>query len=116
MENVDKEDVDLLDFFSSDKDDLQTSIRRPTAKAHNNAVPVSPINRQSQVSNPTAGVVTSARRSGESSPSSAGHKASSRMPLADFTEAYSGLRVRNRLLSAEVRKYSNQRVIITDRS
>lgn len=105
MGNVDREDVDLLDFFSNNKDESQTSIRRPSTEAHSQSTPASLVKRQSHVSNPTAGGESSAHRSGQTSPSSSDYKASSRMQLADFTEVYSGLRVRNRLLSAEVRKY-----------
>ncbi|CAM9686028.1 unnamed protein product [Ascophyllum nodosum] len=100
MTGVDEEDVDLLDFFSGGGD-TQASTSPPTHETHNVSTCGKSIRQTHEVSNRTSPVVkSSARRSGPASPSSSSPK-TSLSPLTDFTEAYSGLRVRNRLLSGE---------------
>lgn len=121
MADIDAADIDLLDFFSNDDDQSSTSAP-PAITQH---ITQQSMNRQSPgpTAQPTfapqringgdsdASLSSSAARpfntansnsnSNNRSSNSNISKAGPTAAVADFTETYSGLRVRNRLLSAE---------------
>lgn len=123
MVHVDDEDIDLLDFFSNEEGDSSSTYRDDHSRdgtMSSNALPSSkttnlqasssaePLSRRSSPYTPLTGASPSPSsnngqqgsvlRTPTPPPPRKKHVAP---PLVDFAEGYSGLRVRNRLLSAE---------------
>lgn len=122
MADIDVADIDLLDFFSNDDQpstsaaplatqysvqhttQQQNTNRHPPGSAAHTTLPPSrggggdtAVNSPSNAARPLNTANNNNRSSNNSNISKSGPTAA----VADFTETYSGLRVRNRLLSAE---------------
>lgn len=103
MGDVAEEDIDLLDFFSPSevRSSLPTNaLPKAVPNAQQATANTKRVSQEQATSKPRADFGNSSSpHTGSASPRST---KAPLFPLADFAEAYSGLRVRNRLLSAEV--------------